>query len=173
MTDSYNSLREVIHSKYIVDNTILEEPNVMKVQINGKPRDAECTLYRIDPNNGDPFPFFRNKENGGPKGLKDICDYIMLVDYHDKLFILLIELKRQKDNHAKEQLEATKVFIDYIVASAIRVQMPIDNNCIIYRKIQLNKIIPKQRTQIGNPEYDENGYMDYPWHGFFLMVLLK
>lgn len=173
MTDSYNSLRKVIHSKYIVDNTILEEPNVMKVQINGKPRDAECTLYRIDPNNGDPFPFFQDKGKGGPKGLKDICDYILLVDYNDKLYILLFELKKQKNDHAKKQLEATKVFIDYIVASAIRVQMPIDNNCIKCRKIQLNEVIPKHRTQIGEPEYDEDGYMAYPWQEFRLKALLK
>lgn len=173
MTDTYNSLCAVLHNRYIVDNTILEEPGVMKVPIEGKPRVAECTLYRIDPNQGDPFPFFRDKESGGPKGLKDICDYIMLVDYHDKLFILLIELKCRKNNHAKEQLEATKILIDYLIKSAIRVNMPIDNSCIKCRKVQLNAIMPKQRTQISNPEYDEDGYMGYPWKNFYLKTLLN
>lgn len=168
MTETYTSLCEVIHNKYIVDSTFLEEPNVMKVQINGKPSSAECTLYRIDPNKEDPLPFF----NRDIEGLKSMCDYIMLVDYQNKLYILLIELKRQGNSKAKKQLEATKVLFDYIIASAERVGKPI-NNCIHFRKIRIDEKKPKQRTQMGDIEYDENGYINYPWHDFYLRALLK
>lgn len=170
MSDNYSTITSVINAKFKVENLdVLEEPKVMTIRVKGCPKDASLTLYRFDPDKEEIFPFF---EKG--IGLRSICDYVLLADYDDDLYVLLIELKLGKLN-AKEQLNATENLISYIIASALRIKRVIDQNKIHIRKIRISERRNQytRKTGIHDIEYDENSYVDYPWDVLHIRALLK
>ena len=139
----------------------------MTVKVEGIPKNALLTLYRFDPNNEDIFPFF---ERG--MALRLICDYVLLVDYNDFLYVLLIELKRGSIT-AKKQLNATEELIRYVISSALRIKQEIDQDKIYIRKIRISERRHIRKTNSGDIEYDENNYIDYPWDSFHVRYMLK
>ena len=142
----------------------------MTIRVKGRPKDASLTLYRFDPNKEEIFPFF---EKG--IGLRSICDYVLLADYDDDLYVLLIELKLGKLNNAKEQLNATENLISYIITSALRIKRVIDRSKIHIRKIGISERRNQstRETGIHDIEYDENRYVNYPWDVLHIRALLK
>ena len=73
------------------------------------------------------FPFFNHTNNepnfpNAPSGLIAFCDYIILTEFRNILYILLIEMKRGETAHAHIQLEASKCFIEYVLCNAERIK---------------------------------------------------
>ena len=86
---------------------------------------SEYRLYRFDLDSSDAdFLCFFNKNHSagsGVQGLKDLrcfCDYVLLAQKSDKLYVFIIELKSGKTEGAVEQLRATELFMDYIKETA-------------------------------------------------------
>lgn len=174
MSNNYESLVSLIRDIHIVeDTTKLEEKGVMSIDISQFPRDSLYTLYKFDPEKYDLFPFFSQSKEAS--GLRDVCDYILLVDYAERLYILLFELKHSnKDNNkAKRQLNATACLIEYIIKSAERIQKAIDRNQIAIRKILIQEFTGKPKTRIYDVEYDRDKYVCYQLSSIHVRALLK
>lgn len=130
--------------------------------------EKDYLLYRFDPDQADIFPFFNRQ-----KGLKQICDYILFTEQNDRLYILLIELKRST-GAALPQLTASQYFVEYLIKSAKRIGLNLSED-IKYLKIKIKETISgkKQRTKIEPPQPDENGIISYAYTKFRLPMLLE
>ena len=77
------------------------------------------------------FPFFNNQPPAERDNstcpypmLKDLlkfCDYILLAEKDNKLYVLLIELKSGNSYGAKKQLDASETFMEYVKSTANRI----------------------------------------------------
>ncbi len=115
-------------------------------------------VYRYDLDECDFLPFF-NKDhddvatgyvspNPTPTGLLKFCDYILLVAVNDKLYVILVEMKSAKNNGAHQQLDASKIFIDYVKASAERIKTLCGCDAFDSRRIILRKVLLKPAPKI-------------------------
>lgn len=102
-----------------------------------------------------------------PKGLLAFCDYIITAECADRLFILLVELKRGRDiTHAKKQIDGAKAFMDYVLKTAERIKDEndmgdFDSSQISFRKIIIEKV-SKETTGSHIPgNLDKHGYNTY------------
>lgn len=73
------------------------------------------------------LPFFNHMNNhptlpNAPSELLAFCDYIILAECKRKAYVLLIEMKRGVRSHGKVQLEASRTFMNYVLASAERIK---------------------------------------------------
>ncbi|MDR1810594.1 MAG: hypothetical protein LBR34_09390 [Prevotella sp.] len=145
-------------------HSIIMERNILSE------KGIDYVLYRFDPDkDGDIFPFFERTT-----GLKMICDYILIVEIKEKIYCLLIELKSGISSYAKKQLEASSIFMNYILNSAERIGCKIENHQI--RKIRISGIKSKGKraTKPKELEYDKDSYAEYNITGDFRMrPLLK
>ena len=62
------------------------------------------------------FPFFAQNE-----GVQKISDYILFAEKGTRFYVLMIELKRGREN-ASKQLDAAKCFAEYIIKTVKRVK---------------------------------------------------
>lgn len=174
MSNNYESLVSLIRDTHIVeDTTKLEEKGVMSIDIFKFPKDSVYTLYKFDPTKYDLFPFFSKSDK--VSGLRDVCDYILFVDYAERLYILLFELKHSNNynDKAKRQLNATECLIEYIIKSAERIQKTIDRSQIAIRKILIQEFTGKPKTRIYDVEYDHDQYVCYQLSSIHVHSLLK
>ncbi len=110
------------------------------------------SLYRYDQEEQkDQFlPFFNHSHI--LKDLLKFCDYILLAEKNDKLYVLLIEMKSGSNTDAPKQLEATDTFMRYIQDTADRISSAngyvFDRKKIATRKIILKPPIAKLQTNI-------------------------
>lgn len=107
------------------NQTVLyERKSGQKASIEGKGVD-EYELYRFDAEEGADFlPFFNkrhDRKGETPEGLRAFCDYIILVSCKGYLYIVLVEMKSGKQS-ALQQLEASRLFMDYVKSNAIRIK---------------------------------------------------
>lgn len=110
-------------------------------------------LYRYDMDEEKRLfmPFFNKTHNreqnqgaiATPTGLLRFCDYIILANKKDKLFVILVEMKSGGNADAVKQLEATERFMEYIRLSAERIKD--ENGCenFSYRNFHVKKVILK------------------------------
>lgn len=144
--------KRIISSKYLAKNQkeLAEIKSSQKacVQDNG----IAYKLYRFDLDEDEFLPFFNNAhnnegemvENPSPKGLRMFCDYVLLAENHDKLYVVLIEMKCGNERaKAIKQLEASEVFMDYIKNSAERIHSFCNYHGFDGRKVIIKKIILK------------------------------
>lgn len=84
------------------------------------------------------FPFFQKntKEIDPPKNLSLMCDYLVFMQKKDMLYVLFIELKGSDVQHAKDQIQATECFWNFISATASRIGISTD-------RIKTKKLIIK------------------------------
>ena len=73
------------------------------------------------------LPFFNHTNNhpsfpNAPSGLLAFCDYIILTEVMSKAYFLLVEMKRGVRSHATVQLNASRTFVDYVLATADRIK---------------------------------------------------
>ncbi len=137
----------------------------MSLKIDSKGIDRYC-LYKFDPEILDLFPFFENKE-----GLKKICDYVMFVFHNDKTFVFVIELK-SGGNQVSRQLEATELFMNFILKSAQRIGIKIGKPII--KKIRIsNNTILKRPTRTPDFSDSKYGYINYPYSSFWIKKLCE
>lgn len=115
------------------------------------------------------FPFF----NRGLKNVCSMCDYIIFTEKEEKLFILLIELKRGRDNVTK-QLNAGECFAEFVIKTVNRVYN--QNITPEIRKISIRdghiktKAKPKQRQK--TIQYDHNNFHTFEDSKFWLRKYL-
>ncbi|MFV0329595.1 MAG: hypothetical protein ACK5KL_07205 [Dysgonomonas sp.] len=156
-------IKSILADKYIdpIQNKLVEDkskdavkPFVMERNVISHHDINEYVLYRFDPDNEDIFPFFKRAT-----GLKKICDYILFVEQGRSLYILLIEMKLGNIS-SRKQLDASELFVNYILNSAERVNCKISDYHI--RKIRIcdRKSRGKRQTKPKDLEYDQN-YLDY------------
>lgn len=101
------------------------------------------TLYRFDLDKKEFLHFF-NKTDNSPEGLRKFCDYILLIKYKGKTFVLLVELKRGDVSGADKQLKASEVFIEFIYKTAERLHRDFRDVYFDRKKVVLRKIIIKE-----------------------------
>lgn len=116
------------------------------------------SLYRYDwKEQGDLFlPFFNNTHDGvygiavnpAPEDLLKFCDYILLAEKSNKLYVLLLELKSGKTGDATKQLEASATFMDYIQKTAQRIAFANGYSTFNPCNIELKKIVLKPALSI-------------------------
>ncbi len=90
------------------------------------------------------FPFFNQNiddPNKAPEGLLKFCDYILLVQHKKGLFVFLLEMKRGTTEGADDQLEASKVFFEYVLKSAERIKKENDCDDFSSEKISFRRIV--------------------------------
>lgn len=178
----FDFIREILHDNYLAqDQSNLVElkecdhhdEHIVRIQ-STRPVD-DVALYRFSLDDEEFLPFFKDSRIGGPKGLRKFCDYVMLINKNDNLTVALIEMKRSaNDSGYKSQLEASKLFMDYVIANADRIKdlndfEDFDSQSIIFRKIRVrkpatNKFTTKPRNFV--IEQDRDGYIDYPFSIF-------
>lgn len=103
------------------------------------------------------FPFFNQShiKPTAPESLNCFCDYILLVQHINGLFVFFLEMKRGDVDGADKQIEASCTFFDFILKSAERIKgdngfSEFDVNKIKYRKLIIredhcNKRITKDK----------------------------
>lgn len=129
------------------ENIMIEDKgNIHKVQsvyIDDEDlKNIRKTLYRFDLEKKEFMPFF-NKTDNSPEGLRKFCDYVLLVNYRDTTYVLLIELKRGGADGADKQLRASETFIKFLYKTAERLYKDFDDFNFDIKKIVLRKIIIK------------------------------
>lgn len=132
--------------------TILEEGSVnMKIPIDST--GCKFLLYKYDKQlkkeyKGGLFPFFAKK-----KSVCSVSDYILFTETKGKLFILIIELKKGKDQ-TLPQLKASKCFVDYVINTINRIY-----NVSIIPQIRLISVheykLPKKKVKDRGVMYDK------------------
>lgn len=133
------------------------------------------SLFRFSLDDEDFLPFYKDSRvfpdghtEGGPSGLKDFCDYIMLAEKAGKLTVILIEMKRsKKSTHYASQLSASRQFMDFVIASANRIKsangyIEFDPESISFRRVKIvhdptcNKMSTRPRNKALDCGLDEN-----------------
>lgn len=178
--NSFEIIKKVFNKKYLCSEQVpfvmqeakpLKGKKVHKIIIDSKnttkksKKILEMALYRFDAEEDGVFlPFFENDDNA-PKGLSVFPDYILLVKFEYsgkvKFNIFMFELKRTTSEklHATKQLQAGKVFLDYVFNTVERIKMDndgfldFDSESIIIHEFVLmavssvNKNKSKNKTQ--------------------------
>lgn len=116
------------------------------------------TLYRYDQKEQGQYflPFFNNTHDGdfggapspAPSDLLKFCDYILLAEKNEVLYVLLIELKSGHNGDANKQLEASAVFFEYIKKTASRISNANDYSSFNTQNIKIKQIILKPQPKV-------------------------
>lgn len=107
-------ISSVLHNDFLSNERSALEEKSVKMKININSSGCRFILYKYDKKlkkeyKGGLFPFFAKI-----KGVCCICDYILFAEFNNKLFVLIIELKKGKES-TLPQLKAAKNFVDYII----------------------------------------------------------
>lgn len=152
-----------------------------KVKINTGTSVSQVALYRFDEKEkGDFMPFFNSshhtpkQSDDAPKSLRAFCDYIVLAEKNNTLYIVLIEMKRGAPTGAEQQLAAGYEFMNYVLRSAIRIKQinnvsdfSIEN--VMFRRVLLRLAISsKLKTRPGDIRVeDRDGIIEYTTYNNF------
>ena len=168
-------LAKIINHHYLSDDLVMVEPArdgmpEQRVEVKNINRSIlDMKLYQFsgqDKEDAAHLPFF-NKNGGGdykaPEGLNKFCDYILLVQHTDGLYVFLLEMKRGTNEGYEIQLEASKCFFDYILRSAERIKKlngwtDLNTDDIHYRRIEIKEAPSNKR--ITKPHETETMDMD-------------
>lgn len=138
--------------------------------------DENILVCRLDQNQNpkvtDMFPYLRGDSTArGLKGMKRICDYAIFVDKGNKVFVLLIEMKKGDDS-PQEQLNVTEPLIEFIFERArILKHLVVDYEI---RKIGITDKAEKRTTSDrGDTDYNQDKYVKlYQNKRFYLHRML-
>jgi hypothetical protein len=125
-------------------------------------------LYKFDTEKKTIFPYFKKDH-----GLRKICDYVLFAEAENDMYIFLIELKKGTHNSSGKQLEASKIFVQYLIDSAKRVGYGELDKDIYIRTVRIcDASNSKKSTKEKVIEYDVNGHVDYRYQQFRLKMLM-
>lgn len=176
----YELLKWILHEDFLCkgnDAHVMvedqgDEHDEQRVEIVNRVRSlTNMALYRFDEKYAgkDSLPFFNNSYEAGthaPADLRSFCDYILLAEKNDTLYVLLIELKRGDTHGFRKQIDASKCFMDYVIDSAERIKHEnsfddFDRNNIRFRRILIKKCVSeKQATHDSDIIiFDKNDYI--------------
>ncbi|MCR4831828.1 MAG: hypothetical protein K5883_10305 [Pseudobutyrivibrio sp.] len=116
------------------------------------------TLYRYDQKEQREkfFPFFNNTHDGesgeaeipAPQDLLKFCDYILLAERNNVLYVLLLELKSGDNGDAYKQLDASEVFMEFVKNTAKRISESNEYMNFDARNIKVRKIVLKPALKL-------------------------
>ena len=186
-------MREMELLKWILHGDFLCKGDVAMVMVESQGREhdeqrvvivnkvssiSQMALYRFDEKSAgkDFLPFFNDRykeEPHAPADLRSFCDYILLAEYNDMLYVILIELKRGEATGYRKQIDASHCFVDYIIDSAERIKHEnafdeFDRDNIRFRRVLIKKCTSeKQVTHNSDIAYDRNDYIEIKCNGEF------
>lgn len=164
-------INQIIEDKYkpLVQSSLIEEDK----DANGRSFKVEYPIVKRSPNiefalyrfTVADFPYFKEI-----KTLKKMCDYILFVEENNNFSVFVIELKLSNDS-AQKQLNAAKEFVEFVLKSAVRINMKIDNYTIKKIRICDSKVSIKNKNSKEEDKYkfDEDNYLDYQVSRSFLL----
>lgn len=128
------------------DLTMIEDKGdkLHKQEVTIAMRDKHITniaLYRYDIDTKDHLPFFTKGSNNSPKSLTKFCDYVILVEKDSVLNILLVEMKRGVKGEYIKQLQASKLFMNYILSSAERIKADNDMDSFSAANVKYRSVL--------------------------------
>jgi len=117
----------------------------------------KSTLYKFD--GEDIFPFFTNER---VSELKKMCDYIFFIEEGKHFYVYLIELKKGTES-AKKQLDAAECFVEYIIATAKRLDqnLELDEENFHIRKINIRESRSNKRKLNKGINVLSNGIIEH------------
>lgn len=152
-------ISSVLHNDFLSNERSALEEKSAKMKININSSGCRFILYKYDKDlkrdyKGGLFPFFAKIKN-----VCCICDYILFAEFKNKLFVLIIELKKGKEP-TLPQLKAAKNFVDYIINTINRV-----NGISIEPEIRLISIheykMPKRSIKDRGISYDDDRHCQF------------
>lgn len=155
-------IKEILAEEFFVSSNTLEEKDkdnsgkyfTMKREIKSH-KGIEYLLFRLDPNNTKPFPYFKQEI-----GLSKICDYIMFVQKNNSLYIILIELKLGSES-ATKQLLSSEEFAKFVIKSGERVGFKFTED-LHFRKVKISEAaLGRPKTAKEMCKIDEHGIIHY------------
>lgn len=172
----YDLITRMLHEDFLCKdgegNVMIEnqgnEHAVQRVNIVNSVRAiSRMSLFRFDvkKTGKDFLPFLANS-NTAPLELRSFCDYVLLVECRDNLYILLIELKRGDHLGYRKQIDGANCFMDYIISSAMRIRSvngfnDFDRHNIHYRRVLLKKCkSEKEETHNVDLPFSKNDYIE-------------
>ncbi len=168
MNKILSNIQEIIHQSCEIqgdDKKQLKELNenmIVSIKANG-----QYLLYDFEKiKGGNLFPFFLKSENLSK--VHSIADYVLFSTKKDTLFIIIFELKKGRKD-PKPQLNATSIFVNFIIESVCRVKK-------VTVKREIRKIgITKNFKQSIKPTkfYDKNNFAFYSGDKINLDILLQ
>lgn len=91
------------------------------------------------------IPFFNQHQNEDDpetvENLNTFCDYILIFQYQENVFVFLLELKRGRAKGAQEQLDAAETLMDFVLSSAERIKNSNGYDMFSRSNIQIRKVI--------------------------------
>jgi len=168
------AMKTILHEKLkAADQSKLEEVNYKR---NGKSRfhqsypivsgNLNYMVYRFPSEPEKMFPYFSEES-----GLRKLCDYLVLAEERNHLYLFLVELKLGKDS-AMKQLKAGKVFVSYLLESAKRIGLEV-NDAYTVRMLRISEINTGKRGLMEKPIEFIEGYYEYPHNAFRLKALIQ
>lgn len=165
------NLQNLLAESFFCKNDKFEEKNAqVKMEIPIRADNIRHLLYSFDKKWGKGeiglFPFFAKNS-----GNHIMCDYILFCERNNKMYVLLVELKRGRKS-VTPQLNAGECFAKFIIDALNRVE---DKNYMpVFRKIAIRNshIKPKPTTKIKSVSYDEKGFCNFEGHTFYLAEYL-
>lgn len=126
-------------------------------------------LYRFDIKPGDPnfpFPYFNLKDANDIKlGVAKVCDYALFVERDEHAYIILLELKKGKDD-PKPQLQQMRYFVEFIQQRAKFAGIEIDAQI---RMVGISDEVMKEFTKMGPKIKYEDDFAQL-YNGQFLLL---
>lgn len=132
----------------------------------------EYLLVRFDKDDVDIYPYFNDIA-----GYKKVSDYVLIVQNQENLLFFIIELKRG-DAKVGPQLRATKLFVEFIINSIIRVNDGLSTNFFIgtigvsLAKIEREreaKNMRKLKLRVTPCQFDNDNHMNYTKSKSFIL----
>jgi|SRR5690554_2860017 len=120
------ALQEILDSRFLHNsNELIERQQDFSMNVDICSSNKEnYIVYKFDANTN-LFPYFTSK-----KHLKKICDYVVFFEKGNDLYVAICELKKSNNGNnnsiCNHQLEATKLFVNFIINSLKRL-----NNTLI------------------------------------------
>jgi|WetSurMetagenome_2_1015567.scaffolds.fasta_scaffold15436_5 hypothetical protein len=149
-------------------NKFLERQSSFIMEVPIKNDGLPYLSYKYDKNlkgyKGGLFPFLAQN-----KGVQRISDYVIFAEKGSQLYILVVELKKGKENTIK-QLDAAKHFVEYIVKTTIRVKQNSISPQIRCISISDNKRIRKGTME--KPVQYQDNYAEFKGKVFRLKTFL-
>lgn len=168
--DNLDTIIKVIHDDFRThDQNIMNEIKDGKIIASLKIHSETgytSYLYKFD-NTERLLPFFKKE-----KGLGRMCDYVLFSQGSKKiLYVLLVELKGE--DSSLDQLKAAELFVQYIVDSAKRIELPFSDDHVRFCKIRIKnpknpKMPYKHKIKEGLFVIDPHGQMLHPGSEFRL-----
>lgn len=137
-------------------------------------RNYKYLLYRFDFKPGDPnypFPYFNREDANGKKiGVAKVCDYALFVERDKQSYIILLELKRGKED-PKPQLQQMRYFVEFIQQRAKFAGIEIDAQV---RMVGISDVVMKEYTRMGSKiKYEDDFAQLYTGEFLLLSELAK